>query len=140
MPGLTGRCACGAIRYRATSSPFWSAHCHCESCRRVTGAPMASFLGFSKVSVDWQGQRAFRASSPGTTRGFCADCGTPLSYMSTRWPGEIHIYAATLDDPALFVPESHVHWAERVPWLRIEDDLPKHPHRGPFSVPSQKET
>ncbi|MEM1431853.1 MAG: GFA family protein [Pseudomonadota bacterium] len=136
MVERTGGCACGAVRYRATASPFWTAHCHCRSCRKVTGAAMASFLGYAKAAVTWQGQRRFRASSPGTTRGFCGECGTPLSYMSTRWPGEVHLYAATLDDPTLFEAEAHVHWAERVPWLTIADDLPKHPGRGPSDLAS----
>ncbi|MEM8536692.1 MAG: GFA family protein, partial [Pseudomonadota bacterium] len=64
-------------------------------------------------------------------RGFCAVCGTPLFYMSTRWPGEVHIYAATLDDPKLYQPTAHVHWAERLGWLHVVDDLPKYEGSAP---------
>lgn len=45
---------------------------------------------------------------------------------SDRWPTETHLYAATLDDPSAFQPEAHYHFAERVPWLNVVDDLPKH--------------
>lgn len=45
----------------------------------------------------------------------------------TDSPGELHFYAATLDDPAGFAPERHVHWDERVPWIALADGLPKRP-------------
>ena len=62
----------------------------------------------------------------------------PLSYMSTRWPGEIHLYAATLNDPSVFKPEAHVHWSERVPYLTVTDELPKHAGSSPGALPSQQ--
>ena len=127
----TGGCACGALRYAVTGSPIWQMHCHCASCRKATGSPMTSYFGVGRAQVCWDGERSFYTSSPGVTRGFCGQCGTPMHYMSTRWPGEIHLFAATLDDPSLFVPTSHVHWAERVPWVTMEDDLHKYEGRAP---------
>ncbi|MEM6388434.1 MAG: GFA family protein [Pseudomonadota bacterium] len=131
MPRFDGGCACGAVRYQCSASPFWAMHCHCNSCRRATGAPVSSFVGLARAHVAWTGERRFFNSSAGVTRGFCPACGTPLHYMSTRWPGEIHLHAATLDDLSEFRPTAHVHWAERVTWLRIEDDLPKHSGAAP---------
>ena len=49
-----------------------------------------------------------------------------MSYQSTRWPTETHLYAATLEDPNDFVPKAHFHWAEHVPWIVTDDDLPKY--------------
>ena len=131
-------CSCGAVELEADGEPVVQCYCHCNSCRKATGAPVSSFMGFGKSAVHWTGQRAFHRSSPGVTRGFCPACGTPLSYMSTRWPGELHLYAATLDDPELFKPEAHVHWAERVPWLTVSDDLPKHEGSSPGALPCQQ--
>ena len=128
---VTGRCACGLIRYSAQNSALWAMHCHCESCRRVTGSAFTSFLGYGRGQVTWVGNLAHRNSSPGVTRSFCKDCGTPLSYRSTRWPGEVHLYAATLDQPERYKPTAHVFWAERLPWLQVSDDLPKHEDSAP---------
>lgn len=128
---LEGGCACGAIRYQVKGSPFLAVHCHCESCRKTTGSPMTSYFGISRSQVIWQGCRNFYNSSHGVTRSFCGECGTPLQYMTTRWPGETHMFAATLDNPVQFKPTAHVHWAARISWLDFDDDLPKHEGRSP---------
>ncbi|HEX6636422.1 MAG TPA: hypothetical protein VF033_02095 [Steroidobacteraceae bacterium] len=39
--GLEGGCACGAVRYRLASAPFDAGYCHCEVCRRSSGAPVS---------------------------------------------------------------------------------------------------
>ena len=99
-----GSCACGAIRYEVKGSPFVAVHCHCESCRKTTGSPMTSYFGVGRSQVTWQGSRCFYNSSPGVTRGFCGTCGTPVHYMTTRWPGETYLFAATLENQTLFQP------------------------------------
>lgn len=127
--GFDGGCACGALRYKVKNSPFSAVHCHCEDCRRVTGSPMTSYFGVGRAQVTWKGLRSFYNSSPGVTRGFCGQCGTPMHYMSTLWPGEIHLFAATLDDLTIYKPTAHVHWTERVPWLMSDDGLPRYHSR-----------
>ncbi len=126
MAEVTGRCLCGAIRYRAPSTPKWTALCHCDSCRRSASAPYVAWMGFAAESVLWTGERHFYKSSEIATRGFCPDCGTQLSFESTRWPGEIHLYAVSLDDPEAYVPQLHCHVDERLSWVEIHDDLPKY--------------
>lgn len=125
-PPITGHCLCGAIRYEATAAPLWQAHCHCESCRRATASAFTSFFGVSDDQWRWTGAApATYASSPGVWRDFCPTCGTQMAYRSTRAPGEMHFYAATLDDPAAFRPEVHDHSDEALPWLHLSDGLPR---------------
>lgn len=123
-PGLSGRCLCGGVRWTA-AAPLWTALCHCESCRRAASAPVVAWIGFRKDAVSWTGARRIFRSSPGVERSFCPTCGTPLSFESTRWPGELHLYAASMDDPSAYRPQLHCHHAERLAWLHIADDLPK---------------
>lgn len=128
MDDLTGRCACGAVRWASPGPVLWAGHCHCESCRRATSSPMTSFFGVPRASVTWQGALCNVFSSDGRVRRqFCATCGSPMTYQFEGWPDETHLYAATLDDPAQFQPEAHYHYAEKLPWLAITDDLPKYP-------------
>ncbi|MEL6203858.1 MAG: GFA family protein [Pseudomonadota bacterium] len=138
-PGhLTGQCLCGAVRWRATASPFRSVICHCADCRAATGAAASGYLGFAKAHIAWEGTRAFHRTLPGTTRGTCPHCSAPLSYMSTRWPGELYLHAATLDDPSAFRPEAHLHWAERLPGPVRPDDLLRHDGRAPTVLASHR--
>ncbi|MBX2838910.1 MAG: GFA family protein, partial [Gammaproteobacteria bacterium] len=105
----------------------WSGYCHCDSCRRNCASPVTAFFGVPNGSWSWSGVTPGEYAHSGhATRYFCKTCGTPLAYASTRWPNEIHFYAASLVDPTSFTPKQHFHYGERLPWLRLEDDLPKH--------------
>ena len=121
-PEWTGRCLCGAIRYRTEGEPKWVAFCHCESCRRATGAPTTAYAGFPAGCFRYiEGAPARFESSPGVTRSFCARCGTPLTYEGARWPGEVHVLVGTLDHPERVAPTGHAFAEERLPWLHLAD-------------------
>lgn len=123
----TGHCLCGNVQFEASGKPLWVAHCHCNSCRRSTGAPVTTFVGFGKDQVTYtRGERTFYESSPGVRRGFCARCGTPMTYEADRCPTESHLYLSTLDEPGRYLPQLHVFAAERVPWLELHDALPRY--------------
>ena len=127
MTKTRGRCLCGAVTYEYEGPENWRGHCHCESCRRSTGSPFTSFLGVPRAAARFTGRApAVHRSSPGVERLFCATCGGPLAYRSERWPDEIHFYAASLEQPGRYVPQFHVNWAERLPWIELADDLPKY--------------
>ncbi|MEM8980129.1 MAG: GFA family protein [Pseudomonadota bacterium] len=124
-PWASGRCLCGAVRYEVQTQPKWTALCHCESCRRSASSPVVAWMGFAPKHVDWTGERTFYQSSETAQRGFCAICGSQMSFESTAWPGEIHLYAASLEQPEKYAPQLHCHVAEELSWLHIEDDLPR---------------
>jgi hypothetical protein len=126
MTSQTGRCLCGAVRYRFSGEMLWTAHCHCESCRRNTSSPVTTFFSTPKAGFAFDGDEpGAYASSPGVVRRFCRQCGTPMSYENADLPDEIHLYAVSLDDHTGFAPERHDFWRERIAWLPIKDELPK---------------
>lgn len=117
-----GHCLCGNIRYQVAGDPLWSGHCHCGTCRRNTGSAIASFVGFKRDQFALtSGELKAYASSPGASRLFCADCGTPVAFESTRYPGEIHLFLGTLAAPENYPPQFHVHCRERLSWLDVQD-------------------
>jgi hypothetical protein len=126
---LSGGCMCGAVRYEAVGEPTGVIYCHCESCRRHTGAPVSALAGFRRDSVRFtQGERKQYASSVGVGRGFCAECGTTLT-----WEGDgeelgplIEIHMGTLDDPGALTPTCHVHHDERLSWFDTAGALPRY--------------
>jgi hypothetical protein len=129
--GDSGHCLCGTVRWESDGTRSWSCYCHCASCRRQCAAPVTAYVGVPDGRWTWVGDPpATFASAAGVTRHFCARCGTPMAYEAGEFPGEIHFYAATLDDPTRFEPAYHVHHAERVPWMIVDDALPRHPRGG----------
>jgi len=97
---------------------------------------VATFVGYKKEQLAYtRGKRKFYASSPGVQRGFCADCGTPMTYEADRYPDEVHLTVSTLDNPGAYRPQAHVFFAERVSWMDLEDDLPRYAGLGTGAEP-----
>lgn len=117
-----GGCMCGAIRFRLNAPPYLVDYCHCNSCRKHTGAPVSVFADCKRNVVEWiSGTPAFYESSPGVRRGFCAKCGSTLTYESDDFPDEIHIHVGALDRPEDFPPQGPQSFAEeRLPWFHLQ--------------------
>jgi hypothetical protein len=131
----TGGCLCGAIRYRVTGPPQATSLCHCESCRRATGGPSLAWVIFAEEDVEiTQGTLAVYASSPGVERGFCARCGTSLSYARANRPGLFDVTTASLDDPEAFPPAKEIWTEERLSWEAANPALPQFAR---FSTPGE---
>jgi len=123
-----GGCLCGAVRYEVTGAVSNPCFCHCASCRRASGAPMVPWGTFARAALRiTRGQLHEYRSSSEVWRGFCAHCGTSLTYRHEARATEIDVTLATLDDPAVIAPRMHVWVNERLPWVRIADDLPQFP-------------
>ena len=122
-----GGCLCGEVRFEVVGPPRYTFHCHCWSCRRNSGAAMATFAGFPIAGTfRWaKGMPSAYASSAGVTRKFCSRCGTPITYEAERLPDEVHIAIGTFDQPETLAPEFHVHLAEKIRWLETADHLPR---------------
>ncbi|MCP5075850.1 MAG: GFA family protein [Rhodobacteraceae bacterium] len=123
---MSGKCLCGSVRWNSAASVTRSLVCHCTDCQRATSSPFTAFVGFKPETVNWSGEVNHYESSPETWRGFCPDCGTRLYFKSSKWPGEIHIHAATLADPNAHKPTAQVFLHSRMPWLDELDNIPKH--------------
>ena len=118
------------MRLQARLPSKWVAHCHCTWCRRAHGAAFVTWAGFADEQVriaDPEQRLRWYTSSPGARRGSCSNCGTPMLFTSTRWPGETHIARALLDEHLDQAPAAHVFYDTHVPWLAVRDDLPKKP-------------
>ena len=90
----TGHCLCGAIQYEYEGEPLEAAHCHCESCRRQTSSPIATFVTVPKAALRFmRGQPKEFASSPGVLRSFCGACGAPIAYWTERRSDVVDLFA-----------------------------------------------
>ena len=120
-----GECFCGSVRFRVSGPVRNLCYCHCESCRRASGAPFVAWGTFARENfVLLHGKPAEYRSSPPVTRGFCAACGTTLTYCHDGRPGDIDVTLVTLDDPGEFVPKFHIWVQDKLPYIDIGDGLP----------------
>ena len=88
---------------------------------------MVAWFGVPVETFRWLGEPPKTLeSSKGVRRHFCAACGSPMGFEADHYPGGMHLYAASLEDPDDFEPTFHVNYESKLPWLQIDDDLPKY--------------
>ncbi len=125
---LTGGCMCSAVRYRISAAPTRVSHCHCETCRKGSGAVAATFAAFEADAVVWQGAepKTYR-SSAFAFRKFCPDCGSQLAFGFDERPEDEIIAVGTLDDASTVPALRHNFMSEKIPWVRLDEELPGKP-------------
>jgi hypothetical protein len=101
---MTGGCQCGSVRYAVTVTDDAAYLCHCRMCQRATGGVAAALKQVERAAVRWTTRAPDRyASSPIAQRGFCARCGTPLTYEGIDSP-HMDLTVGTFDDPYVLRP------------------------------------
>ena len=91
-----------------------------------------AFARFPASRVHWNSPPAIFASSNYVERGFCRDCGTPLSYRNVTG-ANISVTIASLADPEavrpeqVFSPEAAVSWAGTILALPASQDHTEFP-------------
>ena len=120
---MNGGCLCGRVRYVAVVRDTEAYLCHCRMCQRATGSVSIAFRNMAKADVTWERQPDRYASSPIADRGFCAACGTALTF---EFPDSetMDLTVASFDDPGFFVPHHHFGIESRLDHWRDTDDLP----------------
>ena len=121
---LKGGCQCGAVRYRLESEPTGASVCHCRMCQKASGGPLMAFCGVRLDELIWtRGTPKIFASSALAERGFCADCGTPLTYRILDHD-RISVTIGSLDTPAAVAPEIQWGVETKLSWLDSIFSLP----------------
>lgn len=126
---LEGGCLCGKLRYSLSAYPFAADYCHCRQCQKSTGAAVSAWMDFKTDQVSWvkSGSLQEFASTEQIRRGFCAQCGSTLSYRHLQHPEYFSLAIASLDDPNQVHPTYHIHTDSQLKWLKIDDDCKRYP-------------
>jgi len=131
-----GGCLCGAVRYRVTSAPTALVVCHCRSCRKAAGAPSLAWAIFRAADFAFtRGKQATFASSPGVERGFCASCGTTLTYTDADRLDLADVTTATFDNPDAFTPTKEIWLEEKIGWEAVDHARARFPRSSRTSQP-----
>ncbi|KFN43370.1 GFA family protein [Arenimonas oryziterrae] len=120
-----GACLCGGIRYRLDAPLTDIAHCHCSMCRRNSGGIVTTWVTVPRAAfVVTRGELRSYQSSRITTRHFCSDCGALIALFTEQSPESVDVTVATLDHPEDHPPGRHIWFADRLPWLNLDTELP----------------
>ncbi len=123
-PIMTGGCQCGAVRYALHAEPTGASICHCRMCQKAFGNYFSALTGLPPADLTWtRGQPATFRSSEAVERGYCRDCGTPLTYHVVG-SDRISISIGSLDEPARITPEIQYGIEGRLPAFEILHTLP----------------
>ena len=120
---LTGGCQCGAVRFAVAGELRHGGVCHCRMCQKAFGAFYAPLVVVEGVTWTRGAPAHFRSSNI-AQRGFCRDCGTPLTYEPDE--GDVELAIGAFDEPARVRPVIQVGVESRIPWLSELDALPIH--------------
>jgi hypothetical protein len=122
---VSGGCQCGAVRYDMKVDRVEKPHvCHCRMCQRATGGLFAALAGCQKRDFVWtRGEPSFFASSSIADRGFCPDCGTPLSFAYRDPAARMYVTIGSLDDPSAAAIEHQFGTESKLPWVRFCEDV-----------------
>jgi hypothetical protein len=93
-------------------------------CQKAVGGPFAALINVARADFEWtRGAPATFASSASVARGYCRECGTPLTYdyLASK---HLNITAGSLDDPAAFPPQVQFGIEGRLPWFHALAALP----------------
>jgi hypothetical protein len=119
----TGGCQCGAVRFRIKGKLGRPSICHCRMCQKQFGGffgPLVTAEG----EVEWpRNKPAYFQSSINIARGFCPQCGTPLTY---KHPGGLEIAIGAFDDRSDLAPQIQVNYGSRLPWVEQIFAAPVH--------------
>jgi hypothetical protein len=121
-PFYTGGCQCGSVRFHIEGALGDASVCHCRMCQKASGnfyLPLVSVRG-AKLTWTRGEPKRFQSSNHGY-RGFCADCGTPLTYEA---PDGVALTIAAFDDPAEIAPRIQWGVEAKLPYVDAVRDLP----------------
>lgn len=127
---LSGSCLCGSVAYEISGESLHFYHCHCQRCRKATGAGHASNVIMRPTTVKWTaGEQLLtmykvpEAKRFATT--FCSNCGSLMPRIAPDQSVAV-IPAGTLDNDPGVRPEARIFAKSKADWSCEAGPLPFH--------------
>lgn len=120
---LRGGCPCDAVRFEITEV-FDAGYCHCNWCRKQTGAPVFAFVHVPRAVFNLLSGELVAEPSECLGQGKICTCGGDVCFdMGDR--NLLSVGIGRLDEPARVRPTFHQCVSSKLPWFEIADDLPR---------------
>ena len=122
VPRYSGGCQCGAVRFHVTGALGDASVCHCRMCQKAAGNFYLPLVSVRNARLDWTRGAPKRFQSSNTVwRGFCAECGTPLTFEA---PDGIALAIGAFDDPEAIAPKIQWGTEAKLPYVDTIHALP----------------
>ncbi len=127
-----GACLCGQITYSVTGFKREAANCHCTMCRKFHGAAFATLVPVT--GLVWHTGTALLknyTADNGTTRTFCANCGSSLGFRVGGTPvadsqdshDSIELAIATFNEDIPVQVTGQIYTAYKANWCTLSADI-----------------
>jgi len=121
-PVYSGGCQCGAVRFHVEGRLGDASICHCRMCQKAGGSFYMPLVSVRGARLAWtRGERRRFRSSSAVFRGFCGDCGTPLTYEA---PDGMALAIGAFDHPEEIAPVIQWGIEAKLPYVDRLPDLP----------------
>jgi hypothetical protein len=125
---LSGSCLCGSVAYELSGDARHFYHCHCERCRKASGAGHASNIILRLNTRVWtageQLTRRYKVPEAGRFAVvFCTECGSPVPRLSPDGTVVV-VPAGSLDHEPAVMPEARIFGGSRARWSCVDGELP----------------
>src|SRR5690606_14655231 len=121
-PIYSGGCQCGAVRFRVEGALGDASVCHCRMCQKAFGSFYAPLVSVREAELEWtRGEPKRFRSSNHVLRGFCAECGTPLTFEA---PDGVALAIGAFDQPEEIAPVIQWGVEAKLPYVDAIPSLP----------------
>jgi len=127
----SGRCLCGATRYRIGEAPLIVYACHCTDCQKRSGSAFGLSMWVRRAALELtQGEATLNVSATEDGRArhtrVCAKCLTRLWSEPQTRPEIAVVRPGTLDDTSWLRPQAHIWTRSAQPWFAFPEGVPRH--------------
>jgi hypothetical protein len=129
---IEGGCLCGAVRYALSKPALRTCLCHCEDCRKASGAHAVAWTFFHTGALEWTKGIPKMIRFAERERSFCGDCGTPLMFFDPAIPHLFEVSTCSLDEPDRFPPEDQCWLVDALEWSGAVHALPRYDETSPL--------
>ena len=130
---IHGSCLCGAIRFEIDRAVGPFEICHCNRCRKTSGAAGLPTIGVLASDYRMTAGKELISSykapilykPPAYHSFFCSRCGSPVPPAEPE-NNKLEIPAGLLDDDPGIRPDKHIFIEFMPAWDRVTDELPQY--------------
>lgn len=121
---ISGRCLCGAVKFKAPAAKREVDICHCSMCRRWSAGPYIGLGYDGALAFEGADNIGVYRSSEWAERAFCRVCGSSL-YYHLLGTDHYSLSANALDDQSGLVLTLQIFIDEKPAYYDFANDTPK---------------